>query len=60
MPRTPMLDPQRDLAGATPETLALALLGRSEPLRPRLERAKEERKEDVREKSEHPGLVNVE
>lgn len=24
----PMLDPERDLAGATPETLALALLGR--------------------------------
>ena len=32
--RPPMLDPKRDLAGATPETLALALLGRREPLRP--------------------------
>lgn len=31
----PMLDPARDLAGATPETLALARLGRREPLRPR-------------------------
>ena len=28
MPRPPMLDPKRDLVGATPETLALALLGR--------------------------------
>ena len=28
----PMIDPQRDLAGATPETLARALL---RPLRPR-------------------------
>ena len=26
--RPPMLDPKRDLAGATPETLALALLGK--------------------------------
>ena len=30
----PMLDLARDLAGGTPETLALALLGRREPLRP--------------------------
>ena len=34
MSRAPMLDPARDLAGATPETLALALLG-GEPSRPR-------------------------
>ena len=33
--RPPMLDPKRDLAGATPETLARALLRRVEPLRPR-------------------------
>ena len=33
--RKPMLDPKRDLAGATPETLARALLRRTEPLRPR-------------------------
>ena len=31
----PMLDPKRDLAGATPVTLARALLRRVEPLRPR-------------------------
>ena len=31
----PMLDPARDLAGATPETLARALFRRVEPLRPR-------------------------
>ena len=30
----PMLDPARDLAGATPETLAKALFRRTEPLRP--------------------------
>ena len=30
----PMLDPARDLAGATPETLARALFRRVEPLRP--------------------------
>ena len=30
----PMLDPKRDLAGATPETLARALFRRVEPLRP--------------------------
>ena len=30
----PMLDPARDLAGATPETLAKALFRRVEPLRP--------------------------
>lgn len=30
-----MLDPARDLAGATPETLARALFRRVEPLRPR-------------------------
>ena len=28
---SPKLDPKRDLAGATPETLALALLGRRDP-----------------------------
>ena len=33
--RPPMLDPERDLAGATPETLARALLRRTGPLRPR-------------------------
>ena len=33
--RPPMLDPARDLAGATPETLARALFRRVEPLRPR-------------------------
>ena len=33
--RPPMLDPKRDLAGATPETLARALFRRVEPLRPR-------------------------
>ncbi len=31
----PMLDPDRDLKGATPEKLARALLRRVEPLRPR-------------------------
>ena len=31
----PMLDRARDLAGATPETLARALFRRVEPLRPR-------------------------
>ena len=30
----PMLDPRRDLAGATPETLARALFRRIKPLRP--------------------------
>lgn len=30
--RPPMLDPKRDLVGATPETLARALLRRVEPL----------------------------
>ena len=35
MTRPAMLDPKRDLAGATPETLARALLRRVEPLRPR-------------------------
>ena len=30
----PMLDPARDLAGATPEKLARALFRRTEPLRP--------------------------
>ena len=30
----PMLEPARDLAGATPETLARALLRRKTPLRP--------------------------
>ena len=34
MPNKPMLDPKRDLAGATPETLALALFRRTVPLRP--------------------------
>ena len=32
---SPTLDRERDLAGATPETLARALLRRVEPLRPR-------------------------
>ena len=31
----PILDPKRDLAGATPETLARALFRRVTPLRPR-------------------------
>lgn len=31
----PMLDPERDLKGATPEKLARALFRRTEPLRPR-------------------------
>ena len=31
----PVLDPERDLVGATPEKLARALFRRSEPLRPR-------------------------
>lgn len=36
----PMLDPARDLAGATPETLARALFRRTEPLRsPRVRQA---------------------
>ena len=30
----PVLDPKRDLKGATPETLARALFRRVEPLRP--------------------------
>ena len=30
----PVLDPVRDLVGATPETLAKALFRRTEPLRP--------------------------
>ena len=30
----PMIDPARDLAGATPEKLAKALFRRTEPLRP--------------------------
>ena len=30
----PMLDPARDLAGATPEKLAKALFRRTKPLRP--------------------------
>ena len=34
----PMLDPERDLKGATPETLARALFRRVEPLRPRAAR----------------------
>ena len=33
----PMLDPKRDLAGATPETLARALFRRVVPLRPRVD-----------------------
>ena len=33
MPYRPKLDPKVDLAGATPETLALALLGKRPPLR---------------------------
>lgn len=35
MTRPAMLDPKRDLAGATPETLARALLRRVVPLSPR-------------------------
>ena len=35
MPYKPKLDPARDLAGATPESLAGALFRRVEPLRPR-------------------------
>ena len=35
MPYRPKLDPKRDLAGATPETLARALFRRVEALRPR-------------------------
>lgn len=31
----PVLDPKRDLKGATPEKLARALFRRNEPLRPR-------------------------
>ena len=38
--RPPMLDPRRDLAGATPETLARALLRRVEPLRPKRPQAR--------------------
>ena len=34
----PVLDPARDLAGATPETLARALFRRVVPLRPRAAR----------------------
>ena len=34
----PVLDPERDLKGATPETLARALLRRVEPLRSRAAR----------------------
>lgn len=34
MPYRQKLDPQRDLTGATPETLAKALFRRTEPLRP--------------------------
>lgn len=33
----PMLDPERDLAGATPETLVRALFRRVEPLQPSAE-----------------------
>ena len=36
----PMLDPKRDLKGATPETLARALFRRVEPLRPPRPRGK--------------------
>ena len=32
---SPVIDRERDLAGATPETLARALLRRAVPLRPR-------------------------
>ena len=32
----PVLDPKRDLKGATPETLAKALFRRTEPLPPRV------------------------
>ena len=44
--RPPMLDPERDLKGATPETLARALL-RGEDVRSRLEtRPSDKEKED--------------
>lgn len=36
--RKPMLDPKRDLVGATPEALARALFRRVVPLRPGLRR----------------------
>ena len=42
--RQPMLDPKRDLAGATPETLIRALFRRVEPLQP------PRRKKDTKEK----------
>ena len=42
--RQPMLDPKRDLAGATPETLARALFRRVEPLRPRQREKEAEKK----------------
>ena len=49
----PMLDPKRDLAGATPETLARALLrplhGRPRPAR------QQEPEEATQENSEHQG-----
>ena len=41
--RQPMLDPARDLAGATPETLVRALFRRVEP--PKQARRKKETKE---------------
>ena len=42
--RQPMLDPKRDLAGATPETLTRALFRRVEPLRPRQREKEAEKK----------------
>ena len=44
----PMLDPKRDLAGATPETLARALLRRVEPL------ARPERKKGAKTRPSPP------
>ena len=41
--RQPMLDPKRDLAGATPETLTRALFRRVEPQKPARRRTKEKR-----------------
>ena len=42
--RQPMLDPKRDLAGATPETLTRALFRRVDPLQTR------QRKKETKEK----------
>ena len=47
----PMLDPKRDLAGATPETLVRALFRRVVPLRPCTRRKPIVRNETVVEES---------